>query len=239
MFTIVQSDNNNNNANNKSGNANNANTNADNDELEAFINHIPDRFKNNATGEKKNAKKTFRKIADKSNFLITINPNISFKTLPDNATKKAVAKKLLSAGKHIRAKLSNGIFCKPKGMRTPDYKHPALIKYKKELEMGGKKGFIHMHIIASFDGVCHIDLSKLRDYVRGHFGRNVHLQVKYFQNTQTAMEAYIEKTKDDDNENVGQIRPHRIRPKDVSGNANKDNKTEEKIPMGEFLAVQV
>lgn len=145
-------------------------------------------------GVKKRSAKEERK-AGTSNFLITINPNRSYKKQSPEE-RQAVAARLRLVSKTFVEHLQKGHFIKGKGAKLT--KVPKTTKAESRLEIGSTSGFIHTHALVSFDGVCHIDLAEARKWLAqalepilgdGKF----HFNVKAFADTQAVIAAYIAK----------------------------------------------
>lgn len=136
------------------------------------------------------------KVQANSNFIITINPNISYKKLTQD-TKIQLGRQLLGLGNSMTQSMSTGQFLLPKGSKTRDptstFVPPKLISAQTKLEVGQEKGFVHIHSVVMFEGQCFVDLVALRDYSRQVMGRVCKVQVKAFNNTVAVMEAYINK----------------------------------------------
>ena len=159
---------------------------------------IPDEILNFEPGKltKKKPKDSSKYIKEvkKSNFLISINPNISHRATPTPELRKQLALGIQAVANEINKRFSAGEWLKPMKKTTTEWKAPPLESYKAKLEIGSQIGFLHVHILASFDGTCHVDLTQLREFLNGVFKRKVHVQAKFFQNAALALEKYVEKT---------------------------------------------
>lgn len=158
---------------------------ADDEELQRVMNW---------TGVQKRSAQVERKAAT-SNFLITINPNVSYKNLTPE-TRMALAKRLRDVSVAFMQHLKAGRFIKGKGEKLTQ--KPNAVNAQTRLEIGGTSGFLHTHNIVSFDGVCHIDLVEARKWLNKELasvtgGKSVHFNVASFTDTQKIMAAYISK----------------------------------------------
>ena len=137
----------------------------------------------------------YKQAANNSNFLITINPNISYRALDTDAKRIEIATKLKNISEFLKIKLSQGVLCKPKGVGSKTkWRPPALISFHSEIEQGQMKGFLHIHCLVKFNGTCHIDLANLNRLLKHAFNRAVHCQVKFYQDSSIALQAYLKKT---------------------------------------------
>ncbi len=81
-------------------------------------------------------KKEKRASARKSNFLITANPNISWRALTDNQVKMRIAKKLIAFCKNVEINLRNHKLMKE--FATAGYQFPDVSRFEFAIEMERK-----------------------------------------------------------------------------------------------------
>lgn len=143
---------------------------------------------------KKDPKSEYKKQATQSNFIVTLDPKFSNAQIDSRPKLLAAIGKLNTWVNHLKNQSTNGEWLKQKGRATARWTHPRLVKFNPELERGEQTGKLHVHVLLSFDGTCHMDLAKLRAYSRSHFGKVPHLDVRFFQNAEKVMQAYIKKT---------------------------------------------
>lgn len=106
-------------------------------------------------------KKKERKTDGTSNFLITCNPNISYRTVQTAEAKKAVARKLIAFGQNLGLNIRNHKLMKEM-MNKP---YPNVVKYEFALEQGNKQGFLHIHAIVMLDGYCQLRLPEMKKFL--------------------------------------------------------------------------
>jgi hypothetical protein len=153
----------------------------------------------NKTREKGSAKPDMntKKIGSMSNFFITINYNVSERTLDTEEKLREIARRYLMLGEEIKGRFLAGDLLRPRGKLSPEWRAPAMKRFTTKLEKGSSKGFIHMHIIVSFEGMTHIQIEALKDFIatsKNKAGeRCPYVSVKYFQDVQATMEAYLGK----------------------------------------------
>lgn len=142
----------------------------------------------------KNKPKSKTQESKKSNFLITANPNISWRSLTDPQKKVSVAKKLIAFGKNLEVNLRNHKLLKD--FATPGYKHPQVTDYRFSIETGGQNGFIHLHAIAMFDGYTQLRLPVLKEFLDRCMGSDSaggYVNVQAFKDTKKTIDEYVAK----------------------------------------------
>lgn len=159
---------------------------------------IPDDLLKDVTDFKSDKQeKKHSKLAKKSNFILTINPNFSYKQLDSVFKKKGLARRLILLNQELETGFKNGNFLKKKGL-AKNWIAPPVISYDYKLEKGHRNGFIHTHSVLRLDGTAHVDVSKLRNHIKtsvNGFKRPIHLDVRWFQSsTENIMDAYINKS---------------------------------------------
>jgi hypothetical protein len=122
--------------------------------FDVMDNEIPDAVLQQQPPQTKPAK---RATTQTSNFLITANPNISWRELQDKATRITAAKKLISFGKNLEVNLRNHLLLK----EFVDKPFPNVKRFEFSIETGDKNGFLHLHAFVLFDGYCMLRLPAL------------------------------------------------------------------------------
>ncbi len=198
---------------------------------------IPDEFLNyNPQGFTKANKKdgNYKKSAAKSAFVITINPNISHRTLTDINDRRRIFIQLTKLSNELEANFRAGRLLKEKPkVSYVDGKPPTLDKYKCVPEIGKKNGFIHLQGVVSFNGTTMIDTDAAREMVRkspNGFGatRECKVQFKWFSpSNEETMLKYIDKDYEgaSSSNTNNTTQPEQIENNDTSTNT-PNNKTE-------------
>ena len=164
--------------------------------------NIPDEFINfDSNNFKKATKKdgSYKKAAAKSGFVITINPNISHKTLTTPESRKALFVQLTKLSRELEANFRAGKLLKEKP-KSP-YENgvpPTIDKYKCNPEIGKAIGFMHLQGVVTFNGTTYIDLDGVRDMIRnspnGFKEREPKVQFRWFAaNNEETLMKYIDK----------------------------------------------
>lgn len=147
-------------------------------------------------GKRGKIKKTKKRVGDqKSTFIITINPNVSYKTLKTKEDRIKYIERFekiinvvkgLFKDKTLLKKFHNNNICEDP-VETFEY----------AIEMGKKTGFIHAHILLSLKCPAHIDQTNLRDLVCAWRGDNkkCHINIRFIYNPLDAVNQYINKEK--------------------------------------------
>lgn len=152
-------------------------------------NTFPDEIKN-FTQPNVKTREQKRKIP--SNFMITINSNISHSKLQDTNTRIYLSKKLASCCENIKHNLANGNLL----YEHMDQPLAKLIMFKYSLEIGTKKGFLHAHAICSFNGWCQIKLPALKSLcntIMSPDSNGCFTHVQAFKDNKAMIESYISK----------------------------------------------
>jgi len=156
---------------------------------------VPDKVLNAAPPKKK---KRVPKTKQPSNFLITANPNVSWRDLETKDQKLKAAKQLIIFGRNLEVNLKNHKLLKQVNT-IPDYKFPNVTNYHFAVESGSQKGFLHLHAIVSFDGYCQLRLSTLQQLLNtcmAGISTGGYVNVEYFPNTQELVQQYVNKDQD-------------------------------------------
>jgi len=209
-------------SNQNNGNANDAN--------DANI-VIPDEFLTyNDQGFTKVNKKdgSYKKSAAKSAFVITINPNISHRTLTDINDRKRIFIQLTKISNELEANFRAGRLLKEKPkVSYVDGKPPTLDKYKCVPEIGKQNGFIHLQGVVSFNGTTMIDTDAAREMVRkspNGFGntRECKIQFKWFSpSNEETMLKYIDKDYEPNNAAPNNAASNNAAPNNAAPNSNQ------------------
>lgn len=170
---------------------------------------VPDEFLNyNDQGFTKVNKKSgsYKKAAAKSAFIITINPNISHRTLTDINDRRRIFIQLTKLSNELEANFRAGRLLKEKPkVSYVNGKPPTLEKYKCVPEIGKQNGFIHLQGVVSFNGTTMIDTDAAREMVRkspNGFGdtRQCKVHFRWFSaNNEETMLKYIDKDYESNN----------------------------------------
>lgn len=135
----------------------------------------------------------YKRIARKSAFLITINPNISYKILNTPEKRKMLARKLIRLSEDIQNQFIKKQLITPADPKT----NCNVEKVKYKIEIGGKRAFIHSHLIVQFSDKCKIDLPAIRAFAKdgsqfGFKNRKVFITLKPFQaHSEEVIEKYV------------------------------------------------
>ena len=202
---------------------------------------IPDEFLNyNDQGFSKINKKSgnYKKSAAKSGFVITINPNISHRTLTDINDRKRIFIQLTKLSNELEANFKQGMLLKEKP-KVPfvNGKPPPVDKFQCVPEIGKQNGFIHLQGVVVFNGTTYIDLEAVREMIRNSpngFGatRECKVQFKWFasNNEQTLLD-YIKKDYERTTNNASNsTRPEIANAQENNNeNSNNENSNNERI----------
>lgn len=124
-----------------------------------------------------------------ANFLITINPNISYKKLQDDVNlRQKTSSDIKDISLELRDNINNYIYDEYK-LNGDDTK----ANMKSFIEIGSKRGFIHNHSYLSLNNAAKLNIPKINKMINDKFGRNVYINVKYYVNNQQMVEAYTSK----------------------------------------------
>lgn len=142
-----------------------------------------------------------KKISRASNFILTVNPNISYRSLIINEERKRVVLSgLQELGNELEYFFENGSNW---NMVSIEKKDINLINYQYSIEQGKLKGFVHLHGLIQFDDRVIMDLPKLKKFVTSYLkqtgvvldNRNIIVQLKYYKDTTAIVKKYLEKDK--------------------------------------------
>ena len=152
---------------------------------------IPDQVLNFTPKQPKQYEK---KTSQTSNFIITINPNISYRSLqPDQVVNSTKA--LIAACKNLEINLSNGNLLKDFPSNS-QYKMPKLTKFEFAIERGEQNGFVHAHIIAMFSSYTQLRLGVMKDFINSmmsKYSKGCYVNVVNFKDTTATIQNYIKK----------------------------------------------
>ena len=85
---------------------------------------------------------------------------------------------------------------------NPEYKYPNMTKFDYGLEQGSKKGFMHIHVMVSFDGYCQLRIEPLKKLFQDVTATKGYTNVTYYPDTEQLVKNYIHKQQggDDDDD---------------------------------------
>jgi len=142
------------------------------------------------------AKKDYRRLAHSSNFLITINGNISWRKISDVPTRTKVYNEYSDALEALSAGMTDGSLLKlHPGDVGKNLPRPRLTKFDSRIEVSNKNGWLHAHAIATYNGRIHVDLAKMKAEMQSHMpsSQKVYVNVRHFQDVSEIMQAYVNK----------------------------------------------
>ncbi len=166
--------------------------------LNAYKQLVPDEIAN-GTAEPEETKgddgpKKPVSIAKHSNFIVTINPNISTKKTPTPDARRTLGARLLQLNDAIKTQFSQGLLLNQRGAKSADWVCPPLESYQPSLEISSKNGWIHSHATVTFNGEVHINLAALRSFIKeSYFPNGFHLDIKYYKDTAKIVNFYVNK----------------------------------------------
>jgi hypothetical protein len=132
-----------------------------------------------------------RAVTRTSNFIITANPNVSYRTLTNPQDKIKFAKKLIAFCKNVQHNLANHKLLKE--FTTAGYKFPNLTRFEFAIESGDRNGFIHAHMMVMFDGYCQLRLPILTELLNHSMGTTGYINVQSFNDTTKLVSQYVAK----------------------------------------------
>ena len=140
---------------------------------------------------------------DKSNFLITFNPNVSYNLTPSKEDKIKLYKSIKATMNALGEKFRSLEFLKPfpDGKRASSLSGATVTKYEFQIEYGQKHGAMHAHGMLCVDRKVHIDRRKVQawaDPQYASYGPNhkTHFDFEVFYDTKSLIESYIAKSGD-------------------------------------------
>lgn len=151
-----------------------------------------------------NKPKYKKKTLMQSNFLITYNPNISYRALIDTEARMRVFKKLVALMRNIEVNLKNKKLLK-------EYQNVPignLAQFSYSIEQGLKRGFLHIHAIARFDGYAQIRIDTLRKFCNDAMApdsKGGMVNIRTYTDSQKMIEAYVSKQQTDENGGEGKF----------------------------------
>lgn len=145
--------------------------------------------KSNASG--------YRKKLAKSAFIITINPNLGKKIFANTEQVKIEYKRLYVVNKKFEKLLQEGNFIKEKcatDKPSATFIPPKVVQYSGSVETGTQNGFLHIQAYLELDDCAHVDLAKIRDWLKEFYAHKVYVKAKFVQvNTKAGILDYIGK----------------------------------------------
>jgi hypothetical protein len=159
---------------------------------------IPDNIRNfNGPGSINELK--YIHMDNKSNFLITMNTNISYKDL-DQEGRINLYRRTEAVMTEFGEKCKSGEFLKKFGVTNHGPMKAEVTKFDFSIEIGNQKGFMHAHSILCVEEKCHINISAAQKFVHDAYvdihGPNVkgaYLNIRPFRDTQSVINAYLQK----------------------------------------------
>ena len=125
-----------------------------------------------------------------THFLITINNNISYRTLDTRDKRVALGRKLLEVSDRIKQCFERKQLLSKYGNKPL----PNLLSMEPSIQVGRQSGHVHVHILAKFDNNVKIDLPLMRVFLKHEFGGHVpHVNVKQFKDNAAIVRAYAER----------------------------------------------
>lgn len=159
---------------------------------------IPSHIKN-FQPKQKHLNKSYTDAREKSNFLITVNTNISYNQLSEDA-RETLYFKLEDFMNELEGKFRSGDLLKVFGNGVQGRSDAGVEKYEFGIEYGSQKSLLHSHAILILNKKCHIDLKNANEYLEEFFsdvhekGKKPYLNVRNFVDAQKMVETYITKT---------------------------------------------
>lgn len=139
----------------------------------------------------------YLKLARKSSFILTINPQQSMATLSTVEQRNEASIKLLDFNDQVEDHLRNGRFMKQRPCDEKKgcvYETPQLEIYEPKLEVGGKQKRLHSHALVQLSGTAFLDVDAIRARGKEVYGKNIHVSAKWTQtNSKEVMDAYMNK----------------------------------------------
>lgn len=164
---------------------------------------VPDNIlKFNGPGTVQVNKQSVSDAAQSSSFLITVNPNASYKIIVTEEQKANLYRALRAAMNRLGSGFQTKEVLKPFPSVNPQPVTANVKQYEFNIENGNKAGFMHVHAILILDGKCHIDLKKaqtLLDAELGSYhepGQHVYLNIRSFKDQKSVIEAYLKKSQE-------------------------------------------
>ena len=132
---------------------------------------LPDEFKTADFKYKATVKTVGKsKVSNRrAQFLITFNPNIAPSSLTANMEKRQLEyAKLQRVNERMRDALQQSKFILPNHWDkvSTSWRVPKLISFEWKTQLSDKNKWLHTHAIARFDGLCKLDVNRIRDYIR-------------------------------------------------------------------------
>jgi len=137
--------------------------------------------------------------SDNSNFLITVNPNVSYKLTDSQELRAELYRKLRAAMNRLGSGFHTKELLKPFPVMSQAL-GSTVKQYEFNIEIGNNKGFMHVHSILLLEGKAHIDVKKCTELLdaelKGYHeaGQHCYINVKAFRDQKAVINAYIHKT---------------------------------------------
>jgi len=130
---------------------------------------LPEEIKN-ANFDKTKQQQTIGKAkisTRRSNFILTLNPNISGKLIASDMQRRQLEyAKLMITNERIQRALQAGRFVVPADTVTSEWKQPVLTHYETKVQVSDKRKWMHSHAVVRFGGTCKLELNGLRNFIR-------------------------------------------------------------------------
>jgi hypothetical protein len=145
-------------------------------------------------------KQSVKDSAQSSNFLITVNPNVSYKIAVSDQQKTDLYQSLDKAMKRLGSGFQTRELLQPFPAVNQQAVSCNVKQYDFHVEYGNKAGFMHSHAVLLLDGKCHVNLKKCRAMLDEEFaayhqaGEHVHLDIKAFKDQKAVIDAYLRKS---------------------------------------------
>lgn len=154
---------------------------------------IPDAIRNFKGVPKKERVKATQQ---NSNFFLTYNPNVSYKYFKTTAERVKFSKKLIALFRNVGFNLGNKKFLKE--FSNIDTRTTKLDSYNFKIEIGEKRGFIHVHAIVLFNGYAQLNIQRMKSFMDGFLStadKKIRgaLSYKLYHDPTKIMERYINK----------------------------------------------
>lgn len=154
---------------------------------------IIDKFIRDGARISSKKKVTPKKKYCNSAFSLTINPNISYKTLTTSEDRSKAVKSMEIFIKDIIYKNLQNKFLLKRFSNQPICDKP-VDKFKYSIEIGKQKGFLHCQMRIKLSCCAHLDQQKIRILAAQlNHGKAPHVSIRYVHDYQKALDNYLEK----------------------------------------------
>lgn len=151
-----------------------------------------ERYMRTGKFQKARDRPTRPKNSTNSMFLLTINPNISHKSLDTTEKRRRVKSTIEKFITNILfPNIENKFFLKK--YKNNKICEDPINSFSYGVELGNKHGFLHTHVKIVMNCPCHLKTDTIRDLLKELFGHNIHLENKFIPNTQENIDKYIGK----------------------------------------------